>query len=106
MNRYLCTGYLKLYEEFGAISVMIRHNAHPQESSSLWEIKQTKIINLNMYAHKAMITQVFFLSWLRSMGNNAYQWDAVYEGKIIKGVILKLFLNKKKGCTFKYLVQD
>lgn len=40
-----------------------------------------------------------FLTWLRGMGDrraNDSQWDAVYEGKILKGVNLKLFLNKKK----------
>lgn len=45
-----------------------------------------------------MTIQVF-LTWLRGMGDrrtNDYQWDAVYEEKIIKGVILILFLNKKK----------
>lgn len=45
-----------------------------------------------------MITQLF-LTWLRSIGDRRadnYQWDAFYEGKILKEVNPNLFLNNKK----------
>jgi len=55
-----------------------------------------------------MITQVF-PTWLKGMGDrrtaaNDYQWYAVYEGKILRGVNLRNYLNPKKECTFKYLL--
>lgn len=52
---------------------------------------------------KPLITQVF-MTWLRGMGDrragaNDYQQDAIYEGKILSGVNLKLFLNQNRDVS-------
>lgn len=59
-----------------------------------------------------MITQVF-LTQLRGMGDrrtaaNDYQWYVVYEGKILRGVNLKNYLNPKRDVLLSiyYKIKD